>query len=85
MHTRLDLRGSIPSLMQVSDGKFHDVNALDLLIPEPAAIYVMDRGDLDFERIFALHQTGAFYVTRAKSNMDFRRVYSAPSNLTAVL
>jgi len=80
MHTLLDLRGSIPSFIHVSDGKFHDVNALDLLIPEPAAIYVMDRGYLDFERLFALHQAGAFFVTRAKSNMDFRRVYSAPSD-----
>lgn len=80
MHTLLDLRGCIPSFIHVSDGKLHDVNALDLLIPEPAAIYVMDRGYLDFERLFALHQAGAFFVTRAKSNMDFRRVYSAPSD-----
>ena len=60
MHTLLDLRGSIPSFIHVSDGKFHDVNALDLLIPEPAAIYVMDRGYLDFERLFALHQAALF-------------------------
>ena len=80
MHTLLDLRGSIPSFIHVSDGKLHDVNALDLLIPEPAAIYVMDRAYLDFERLFALHEAGAFFVTRAKSNADLRRVYSAPSD-----
>lgn len=80
MHTLLDLRGNIPSFIHVSDGKFHDVNALDILIPEAGAIYVMDRGYLDFERLFALHQACAFFVTRAKSNMDFRRVYSAPSD-----
>ena len=80
MHTLLDLRGTIPSFIHISDGKLHDVNALDLLIPEPAAIYVMDRGYLDFERLFVLHQAGAFFVTRAKSNTDVRRVYSAPSD-----
>ena len=78
MHTLLDLRGNIPSFIHVSDGKLHDVNVLDLLIPEPAAIYVMDRAYLDFERLCALHQAGAFFVTRAKSNADLRRVYSAP-------
>ncbi|MFZ5863014.1 MAG: IS4 family transposase [Nitrospirota bacterium] len=80
LHTLLDLRGAIPSFIHISDGKLHDVNALDLLIPEPAAIYVMDRGYLDFERLFTLHQAGAFFVTRAKSNTDFRRIYSAPSD-----
>ena len=80
MHTLLDLRGAIPSFIHVSGGKLHDVNALDLLIPEPAAIYVMDRAYLDFERLFTLHQAGAFFVTRAKSNSDLRRVYSAPSD-----
>ena len=80
MHTLLDLRGAIPSFIHVSDGKLHDVNALDLLIPEPAAIYLMDRAYLDFERLFSLHQAGAFFVTRAKSNSDLRRVYSAPSD-----
>ena len=80
MHTLLDLRGNIPSFIHVSDGKLHDVNVLDLLIPEPAAIYVMDRAYLDFERLLALHQAGAFFVTRAKSNADLRRVYSAPSD-----
>jgi hypothetical protein len=82
MHTLLDLRGAIPSFIHISDGKLHDVNALDLLLPEPAAIYVMDRGYLDFERLFALHQAGAFFVTRAKSNTGARRVYSAPTDRT---
>ena len=80
MHTLLDLRGNIPSFIYVSDGKLHDVNVLDRMIPEPAAIYVMDRAYLDFERLFALHEAGAFFVTRAKSNADLRRVYSAPSD-----
>ena len=80
MHTLLDLRGNIPSFIHVSDGKLHDVNALDLMIPEPAAIYVMDRAYLDFERLFGLHEAGAFFVTRAKSNADLRRIYSAPSD-----
>lgn len=80
MHTLLDLRGSIPSFIHVSDGKMHDVNVLDLMVPESTAIYVMDRAYVDFERLFTLHQAGAFFVTRAKSNADFRRVYSAPSD-----
>lgn len=80
MHTLLDLRGNIPSFIHVSDGKLHDANALDFMIPEPAAIYVMDRAYLDFERLFTLHQAGAFFVTRAKSNTDLRRIYSAPSD-----
>ena len=80
MHTLLDLRGNIPSFIYVSDGKVHDVNVLDMMVPEPAAIYVMDRAYLDFERLFTLHQAGAFFVTRAKSNADLRRVYSAPSD-----
>jgi hypothetical protein len=79
MHTLLDLRGSIPSFIHVSDGKLHDVHALDMLLPEPGAIYVMDRGYLDFARLHALHQAGAFFVTRAKSNLNAHRVYSAPT------
>ena len=82
MHTLLDLRGNIPSFIHISDGKLHDVNALDLLVAEPGAIYVMDRGYVDFARLYALHQAGAFFVTRAKSNMDAKRVYSAPSDRT---
>jgi hypothetical protein len=80
VHTLLDLRGAIPSFLHISDGKLHDVNVLDLLIPEAGAIYVMDRGYLDFERLHVLHQTGAFFVTRAKSNLDARRLYSAPTD-----
>lgn len=78
MHTLLDLRGSIPSFIHISDGKLHDVHALDMLLPEPGAIYVMDRGYVDFARLHVLHQAGAFFVTRAKSNLDAHRVYSAP-------
>lgn len=76
MHTLLDLRGSIPSFIHISDGKLHDVHALDLLVPEPGAIYVMDRGYIDFARLHALHWAGGFFVTRAKSNLDAHRVYS---------
>src|SRR5277367_6080615 len=82
MHTLLDLRGDIPSFIHVSDGKLHDVHALDLLLPEAGAIYVMDRGYVDFVRLHRLHLAGAFFVTRAKSNMDAHRVYSAPSDRT---
>ena len=78
MHTLLDLRGAIPSFIHVSDGRFHDVNVLDLLLPEPGAFYIMDRGYLDFERLYRLDQAGSFFVTRAKRNMDARRLYSAP-------
>jgi len=78
MHTLLDLRGSIPSFIHISDGKLHDVHALDMLLPEAGAIYVMDRGYVDFRRLHVLHQAGAFFVTRAKSNLDAHRVYSAP-------
>lgn len=80
MHTLLDLRGSIPSFIHVSDGKLHDVHALDLLMPEAGAIYVMDRGYVDFARLHVLHLAGSFFVTRTKSNMNFHRVYSAPTD-----
>jgi len=78
LHTLLDLRGAIPTFIHISDGKLHDVNVLDLLIPEAGAFYVMDRGYLDFERLYALHQAGSFFVTRAKSNFKFRRILSQP-------
>ena len=78
MHTLLDLRGNIPSFIHISDGKLGDVNVLDILPLEPAAFYIMDRGYLDFERLYAMHQAQAFFVTRAKSNTRFRRIYSAP-------
>ena len=77
VHTLLDLRGNIPMFIHLSDGKLHDVNVLDVLVPEAGAIYVMDRGYVDFERLHAMHQASAFFVTRAKSNTRLRRVYSA--------
>jgi hypothetical protein len=80
MHTLLDLRGAIPSFIHVSDGKLHDVNVLDIVPLEAGAIYVMDRGYVDFARLWVLHQAGAFFVTRAKSNIDARRLYSAKSD-----
>ena len=80
LHTLLDLRGSIPSFIHISDGKLHDVNVLDLLVPEAGAFYIMDRAYLDFERLYMLAQMGAFFVTRAKLNMDARRLYSAPTD-----
>jgi len=83
MHTLLDLRGNIPSFIHISDGKLHDVHALDMLVPEAGAIYVMDPGYVDFERLYRLHQAGAFFVTRAKSNLDAHRVYSAATDRSA--
>ena len=83
MHTLLDLKGSIPSFIHISSGKFHDVHALDLLIPEAGAIYVMDRAYLDFARLHVLHLAGSFFVTRTKSNMNSHRVYSAPTERQA--
>jgi hypothetical protein len=80
MHTLLDLRGSIPSFIHISDGKLHDVHALDLLLPEAGAFYVMDRGYVDFARLHVLHLAGSFFVTRAKSNMDAHRVYSSATD-----
>ena len=80
LHTLLDLRGAIPAFIHISDGKMGDVNVLDLLPIEAGAFYVMDRGYLDFQRLYKLHQTGAFFVTRAKRGMDARRVYSAPTD-----
>jgi len=80
LHTLLDLRGAIPTFIHISDGKLHDVNVLDILPVEAGAFYVMDRGYLDFARLYAMHQAGAFFVTRAKKGMDARRVYSAPTH-----
>jgi hypothetical protein len=77
LHTLLDLRGSIPTFIHISDGKLHDVNVLDLLLVEAGAFYIMDRGYLDFARLYALDQAGGFFVTRAKRNLDARRLYSA--------
>ncbi len=78
VHTLLDLRGAIPSFIHITDGKWHDVNILDLFIPEPGAFYIMDRAYLDFARLYALHRVGSFFVTRTKSNLNARRVYSSP-------
>jgi hypothetical protein len=78
LHTLLDIRGAIPSFIHISDGKLHDVNVLDMLMLEAGAFYVMDRAYLDFQRLYTVHQAGSFFVTRAKSNLDARRVYSAP-------
>jgi hypothetical protein len=76
LHTLLDLRGNIPAFIHISDGKMHEVNILDQLQPEPGAFYVMDRGFLDFERLFRFHEAGSFFVTRGKSNLNVRRRYS---------
>jgi len=79
LHTLLDLRGSIPSFIHISDGKLHDAHVLDLLMPEAGAFYVMDRGYIDYARLYAFHQAAAFFVVRARANLDARRLYSAPT------
>ena len=78
LHTLLDLRGNIPTFIHISDGKLHDVNALDLISMEPGAFYVMDRGYVDFERLATINRASAFFVTRSKSNTKYRRLYSNP-------
>jgi hypothetical protein len=78
LHTLLDLRGAIPAFIHISDGKMHEVNVLDFLPIEAGAFYVMDRGYLDFTRLYRLHQMGGFFVTRAKANTNARRIYSSP-------
>ena len=83
LHTLLDLRGNIPTFIHISNGKLHDVNVLDILPIEAGAFYVMDRGYVDFARLYAMHQGGAFFVTRAKTGMNARRVYSAPTERTS--
>jgi len=80
LHTLLDLRGNIPTFIHISDGKTHEVSVLDMLPVEAGAFYLMDRGYLDFSRLYALHQAGAFFVTRAKRNMNAHRVYSMPTD-----
>jgi len=80
LQTLLDLQGNIPTFIYISDGKLHDVNVLDLLILEPGAFYIMDRGYVGFERLFTLHRTGRFFVIRAKSNTKYRRRYSHPED-----
>ncbi len=76
LHTLINLRGNIPEFIHISDGKMHDVKVLDILIPEAGSFYIMDRGYIDFARLYKLHQASAFFVTRAKSNFTFRRLYS---------
>ena len=76
LHTLLDLRGNIPTFIHISDGKLHDVNILDQMVFEAGSFYVMDRGYIDFARLYVLHQAQSFFVTRAKSNLQYRRVYS---------
>ena len=78
LHTLLDLRGNIPAFIHISNGKLHEVNVLDILLPEAGAFYIMDRGYVDFERLFTLHLAGAFFVIRAKSNTQYQRRYSCP-------
>jgi Domain of unknown function (DUF4372)/Transposase DDE domain len=80
LHTLLDLRGAIPAFIHISDGKLHDVNVLDILPMEAGAFYVMDRGYVDFARLYAMDQAKAFFVTRAKRHMDWRRVYSTATD-----
>jgi len=80
LHTLLDLRGNIPAFIHISDGKTHEVNVLDMLAFEAGAFYIMDRGYLDFARLYALHQAGSFFVTRAKRGMDARLLYSMPTD-----
>lgn len=82
MHTLLDLRGNIPAFIHISDGKMADVNVLDILPTEAGAFYIMDRGYVDFARLYVLHQAGAFFVTRAKRGMSARRVYSNNTDRT---
>ena len=82
LHTLLDLRGAIPSFIHITDGKTHEVNILDDLIIEPGAYYLLDRGYLDFGRLFVIHQAQAFFITRAKSNTKFKRRYSHPVDRT---
>ena len=85
MHTQIDLRGNIPSFIHVSDGKMHEVKVLDLMTPEPGSFTIMDRGFLDFERLYRLTQAGAFFVIRPKTNTLFQRVYSRPIDKTTGL
>ena len=85
LHTLLDLRGSIPSFIEITDGKVADVNILDTLILEPGSFYIMDRGYLDFERLYTFHQAQTFFVTRIKKNTQYRRLSSRPVDKTTGL
>jgi hypothetical protein len=85
LHTLLNLRGSIPEFIHISDGKMHDVNILNILLPEAGAFYIMDRAYVDFERLYSMNQARAFFVTRAKKNFRFKRRYSHPVDKTTGL
>jgi len=78
LHTLLDIKANIPTFIHITDGTVHDVNILDVLIPEPGSIYLLDRGYTDFDRLHTLHLYGTFFIIRAKSNLKFRRLYSYP-------
>lgn len=78
LYTLLDLKGNIPSFIAITNAKVHEVNILDELIQEAGAIYIVDRGYLDFYRLFSLHQCAAFFIVRAKANTNLRRIYSRP-------
>lgn len=77
-HTLLDLRGNLPTFIHITDGTVHDVNVLDVLPVEPGACYIMDRGYIDFQRLYDIHKKGAFFITRMKRNTQYRRLYSCP-------
>src|SRR5437588_1183878 len=85
LHTMIETHSSIPVFIDITHGKVHDVNVLDILIPEPGSFLIMDRGYLDFARLFTLHQALAFFVIRAKSNLQFQRRYSYPVDKTSWL
>ena len=85
LHTLLDLKGNIPSFISITDGKVHDVNILDEILPEAGSIYVMDRAYLDFERLFFLNECSSYFIVRSKSNTQYRRVYSNPVDKTTGL
>jgi hypothetical protein len=82
LHTILDVQTSIPTFIELTPAKIHEVNILDIITPEAGAFYVMDRGYLDFARLYTLHLNNSFFVIRAKSNMDFKRIYSHPVDRT---
>ena len=85
LHTLLDLRGPIPSFINITDGKVADVNVLDILVLESGSVYIMDRGYLDFARLHTMHQARATFITRTKSNTQYRRLYSRPVDKTTGL
>jgi transposase len=80
LHTQFDVKAAIPTFIDITDGLTHDVNFLDKIIYESGAFYVMDKGYVDFDRLYIIDQAKAFFVTRPKENMNYRRIYSAPVN-----